>query len=119
MAWIHEELKRTGVTLYLLWEEYHQAHLQGSYGLRQFSEPLPALGAEAQAVDAAGASRGREATATQKLPDWSAAHSGILPRIDRAVGAGPAAQCCQPPLPLRALVSSSTSLRLAREPGMS
>ena len=34
---IHEELKRTGVTLQLLWEEYRQVHAEG-YGYSQFCE---------------------------------------------------------------------------------
>jgi len=36
-AWIHRELKRVGVTLYLLWEEYRQVHAQG-YGYSQYCE---------------------------------------------------------------------------------
>jgi transposase len=113
MAWIHEELKRTGVTLYLLWEEYRQAHLQGSYGYSQFCEHYrrwarklkPSMrqvhragektfidfsGKRPHIVDpktgevievelfvaALGAScyTYAEATATQKLADWSEAH---------------------------------------------
>ena len=113
MAWIHEELKRTGVTLYLLWEEYRQAHLQGSYGYSQFCEHYrrwtrklkPSMrqvhragektfidfsGKRPHIVDsktgevievelfvaALGASSYTyaEATATQKLADWSMAH---------------------------------------------
>jgi len=34
---IHKELKRVGVTLYLLWEEYRQVHEQG-YGYSQYCE---------------------------------------------------------------------------------
>jgi transposase len=34
---IHQELKRPGVTLHLLWEEYRQVHEQG-YGYSQFCE---------------------------------------------------------------------------------
>lgn len=34
---IHQELKRTGVTLYLLWEEYREVHPEG-YGYSQFCE---------------------------------------------------------------------------------
>jgi transposase len=37
LAAIHEELKRPGVTLYLLWEEYRQVHGQG-YGYSRFCE---------------------------------------------------------------------------------
>ena len=36
-AWIHRELKRVGVTLQLLWEEYAQAHPDG-YRYSQFCE---------------------------------------------------------------------------------
>jgi transposase len=35
--WIHQQLKRVGVTLYLLWEEYRQVHEQG-YGYSQYCE---------------------------------------------------------------------------------
>lgn len=34
---IHQELKRAGVTLHLLWEEYREVHLDG-YGYSQFCE---------------------------------------------------------------------------------
>lgn len=37
LVWIHQELKRVGVTLHLLWEEYRQAHPDG-YGYSQFCE---------------------------------------------------------------------------------
>jgi transposase len=36
-AYIHQELKRTGVTLQLLWEEYREANPEG-YGYSQFCE---------------------------------------------------------------------------------
>jgi transposase len=36
-AWIHQELRRVGVTLHLLWEEYRQVHPDG-YGYSQFCE---------------------------------------------------------------------------------
>ena len=36
-GWIHQQLKRVGVTLYLLWEEYRQVHAQG-YGYSQYCE---------------------------------------------------------------------------------
>ena len=36
-SWIHQQLKRVGVTLYLLWEEYRQVEAQG-YGYSQFCE---------------------------------------------------------------------------------
>ena len=113
LAWIHEELKRPGVTLHLLWEEYRQAHLQGGYAYSQFCEHYrrwarklkPSMrqlhragektfidfsGKRPHIVDpktgevivvelfvaALGASCYTyvEATATQKLPEWSAAH---------------------------------------------
>ncbi len=37
LAWVHQELKKTGVTLHLLWEEYREVHPQG-YGYSQFCE---------------------------------------------------------------------------------
>jgi transposase len=37
LVWIHQELKRPGVTLHLLWEEYRVAHEDG-YGYSQFCE---------------------------------------------------------------------------------
>jgi len=36
-GWIHQELKRPGVTLHLLWEEYREVHPDG-YGYSQFCE---------------------------------------------------------------------------------
>lgn len=38
LAHLHGELKRPGVTLYLLWEEYRQAHGADGYGYSQFCE---------------------------------------------------------------------------------
>jgi transposase len=35
-AYVHQELKRTGVTLQLLWEEYHAAHGERAYQYSQF-----------------------------------------------------------------------------------
>ena len=35
-ALIHQELKRKGVTLQLLWEEYSAAHPEGAYRYSQF-----------------------------------------------------------------------------------
>ena len=58
-AYIHRDLKRDGVTLQLLWEEYAQVHPSG-YRYTQFLRDLPAVGAAAAAVDAAGAPRRRE-----------------------------------------------------------
>ena len=37
LAWVHQELKKPGVTLQLLWEEYRGAHAEG-YGYSQFCE---------------------------------------------------------------------------------
>jgi transposase len=37
LVWVHQELKRPGVTLHLLWEEYRAAHEDG-YGYSQFCE---------------------------------------------------------------------------------
>lgn len=33
---IHQELKRKGVTLHLLWEEYHESHGEQAYGYSQY-----------------------------------------------------------------------------------
>jgi transposase len=37
LVWIHQEVKRPGVTLHLLWEEYREVH-PGGYGYSQFCE---------------------------------------------------------------------------------
>ena len=37
-AYIHKELRRKGVTLYLLWQEYKQAHPDDGYQYSQFAE---------------------------------------------------------------------------------
>ena len=37
LVWVHQELKRPGVTLHLLWEEYRAVHEDG-YGYSQFCE---------------------------------------------------------------------------------
>ena len=37
LVWVHQELKKAGVTLHLLWEEYREVHPQG-YGYSQFCE---------------------------------------------------------------------------------
>lgn len=61
-AWphLHQELKRPGVTLHLLWTEYRAAHPTG-FAYSQFCERYRRWGPGAQAIDAAGASRRREA----------------------------------------------------------
>ena len=51
---LHQELKRPGVTLALLWEEYRAAHPHG-YGYSQFCERYRQW--PAQALDAASPSR--------------------------------------------------------------
>ena len=38
LATTHQELKRTGVTLQLLWEEYREAHPEAGYSYSQFCE---------------------------------------------------------------------------------
>jgi len=115
-SWIHRELKRTAVTLHLLWEEYRQVHEHG-YGYSQFCELYrrwadtlkPSMRQQHQAgektfidysgkrphivdpktgeeipvelfVAALGASTYTyaEATATQKLEDWVAAHTRMV-----------------------------------------
>jgi len=37
LVWMHQELKKVGVTLHLLWEEYRAVHAEG-YGYSQFCE---------------------------------------------------------------------------------
>ena len=60
-AYIHRELKRNGVTrLQLLWEEYLRVHSDTRLPLHAVLRDLPAMGAAAAAVDAAGAPRRRE-----------------------------------------------------------
>ena len=115
-GWIHRELKRVGVTLQLLWEEYAQAHPHG-YRYSQFCEIyrqwarrlrpsmrqvhragektfLDFSGKKPTVVDrrtgeeravelfvaVLGASTYTyaEATATQQLPDWVAAHTRMV-----------------------------------------
>jgi len=55
-ALVHQELKRKGVTLTLLWEEYRQAQLP-VLGLLY---PLPGVGRQAQTLDAPDPSGRRE-----------------------------------------------------------
>jgi transposase len=113
---MHQELKRVGVTLQLLWEEYRETHLDG-YGYSQFCEIYrrwagrlkpsmrqvhrvgektfvdfsgkrpgivnPKTGEEISVelfVGALGAScyTYAEATLTQQLDDWVAAHGRML-----------------------------------------
>jgi len=57
---IHRELRRKGVTLQLLWEEYRAAHPEG-YGRSRFCETVSGLGTPLVADDAAGARGRREA----------------------------------------------------------
>jgi transposase len=38
LPWVHQELKKAGVTLLLLWEEYRQAHVESAYGYSQFCD---------------------------------------------------------------------------------
>jgi transposase len=88
---LHRELRRPGVTLSLLWEEYRAAHPEG-YGYSRFwkmfvdyagttaevIDPLTGEIREAQVfVATLGASSYSyaEATWTQSLPDWIGAHS--------------------------------------------
>ena len=55
LSLLHQELKRPGVTLQLLWEEYREG-----LRLQSLLRHLPSLGAQAPPVDAAGASCGGE-----------------------------------------------------------
>mgnify|MGYP003392609934 CR=1 FL=1 len=32
LVWVHQELRKAGVTLLLLWEEYRQAQVESAYG---------------------------------------------------------------------------------------
>ena len=59
-AQLHQELKKPGVTLALLWLEYRGAHPDG-YAYSQFCERYRQWARRAEAVDAPGASRRREA----------------------------------------------------------
>lgn len=38
LPWVHQELRKPGVTLLLLWEEYRQAHVESAYGYSQFCD---------------------------------------------------------------------------------
>jgi transposase len=38
LAWIHRELRKAGVTLLLLWEEYRQGQVEAAYGYSQFCD---------------------------------------------------------------------------------
>jgi transposase len=38
LLWVHQELRKVGVTLLLLWEEYRQAQVESAYGYSQFCE---------------------------------------------------------------------------------
>ena len=58
-AYIHRELKRDGVTLQLLWEEYTQVHPSG-YRRTQFFEIYRQWARRLRPSDAAGAPRRRE-----------------------------------------------------------
>ena len=56
---IHRELRRTGVTLSLLWEEYRATHPEG-YGYSRLGRALPALGRAPDADHAPASYRRRE-----------------------------------------------------------
>jgi hypothetical protein len=60
-AHLHQELKRKGVTLMLLWEEYAAAHAGQAYRYRPVLSALSPLCSGTQALDAPGAPCGREA----------------------------------------------------------
>ena len=61
---IHQELRRKGMTLMLLWEEYRADHADGqTYSYSQFCDKLPALRPAAQAR------RKSPFTAVKRLPD--------------------------------------------------
>lgn len=38
LVWVHQELRKAGVTLLLLWEEYRQAQVESAYGYSQFCD---------------------------------------------------------------------------------
>jgi hypothetical protein len=60
-AAIHQELKRKGVTLQLLWEEYRVPHGRAGLRLQPVLRALPGLSRQPWALDAPGASSRREA----------------------------------------------------------
>ena len=61
-ARVHIELRRKGVTLMLLWAEYRAAHEgQRTWAYTQFCGQLQGVRQDAQALDAAAATRRREA----------------------------------------------------------
>ena len=67
-AHVHRELRRPGVTLMLLWEEYRAAE-PGGYRLQPLVRALPRVGEPAVADDAPGASRGRAPVCRLRRPD--------------------------------------------------
>jgi transposase len=69
-AHVHRELRRKGVTLSLLWEEYRADHIEG-YGYSRFCELYTRWEGKLSPVMR---QRHPEATWTQSLPDWIASH---------------------------------------------
>ena len=58
---MHQELKRKGVTLQLLWEEYQAAHGERAYQYSQFCWHYQRFREQPRALDAPGPPGGREA----------------------------------------------------------
>ena len=58
-AAVHRELRRKGVTLSLVWEEYRAVHPEDGYGYSRISRPLPPLGGAVVAVHAPASCRRR------------------------------------------------------------
>ena len=67
-AHVHHELRRPGVTLMLLWEEYRQREPDG-YQLQPLVRAVPRLGRPAVADDAPGPSRRRADVCRLCRPD--------------------------------------------------
>ena len=67
-AEMHQELRRPGVTLQLLWEEYQAAHPQG-FRLQLVLRALSRLGRQARPGDASDPPRRREAVRRLRRPD--------------------------------------------------
>ena len=72
-ARVHVELRRKGVTLMLLWQEYRAAHEgRRTWAYTQFCEHYKALRQDAQALDAPAPARRREAVHRLRRPDAGA-----------------------------------------------
>lgn len=77
MSYIHRELSRKSVTLYLLWEEYREAHPEG-YGYTQFCEYYKRWRSHLEP-----ALRQRYCAGEKVFVDWA---GQTIPVIDQAAG---------------------------------